>query len=124
LKRRTVSGIDNARNRPVQSTAARTGCSSGHGGCAGAGHRVPEQRAQCRDDRADRIPLGDLPQAIGEAARRGYLREERRQYTLSREGQELVARLDAAHREGIQAYVDQLSPDDSRQLDAAFGIAR
>jgi len=55
---------------------------------------------------------------------RGYLREERRQYLLSQLGQELVARLDAAHRKGIQAYVDQLSPDESRRLDAAFGIAR
>jgi DNA-binding MarR family transcriptional regulator len=55
---------------------------------------------------------------------RGYLREERRQYSLTQQGQELVARLDAAHRDGIQAYVDQLSPDDSRRLDAAFGIAR
>jgi DNA-binding MarR family transcriptional regulator len=55
---------------------------------------------------------------------RGYLREEQRQYTLSGEGQELVAMLDATHREGIQAYVDQLSPDETRRLDAAFGIAR
>ena len=55
---------------------------------------------------------------------RGYLREERRQYSLSQQGQELVAKLDAAHREGIQAYVDQLSPDESRRLDAAFGIPR
>lgn len=55
---------------------------------------------------------------------RGYLREERRRYSLSEQGRELVARLDAAHREGIQAYVDQLDPDESRRLDAAFGIAR
>ena len=55
---------------------------------------------------------------------RGYLRDERRQYSLSQQGQELVAKLDAAHREGIQAYVDQLSPDESRRLDAAFGIPR
>jgi Mn-dependent DtxR family transcriptional regulator len=55
---------------------------------------------------------------------RGYLCEERRQYSLSQQGQELVARLDAAHREGIQAYVDQLSPDESRRMDAALGIAR
>jgi DNA-binding MarR family transcriptional regulator len=54
---------------------------------------------------------------------RGYLREERRQYSLSEQGQELIARLDAAHREGIQAYIDQLSPDERRQLEAAFGIA-
>jgi DNA-binding MarR family transcriptional regulator len=56
--------------------------------------------------------------------RRGYLREDRRQYSLSEQGQELVARLDAAHRAGIQAYVDQLDPDERGQLDAAFGIAR
>ena len=55
---------------------------------------------------------------------RGYLREERRQYSLSQEGQELVAKLDAAHREGIQAYVDQLDPDDRGQLEAGLGIAR
>ena len=55
---------------------------------------------------------------------RGYVGEERRQYLLSPQGQELVARLDAAHREGIQVYVDQLSPDETRRLDAAFGIAR
>src|SRR5919109_5396776 len=30
---------------------------------------------------------------------RGYLSEERRQYSLSRQGEELVANLDAAHRE-------------------------
>jgi DNA-binding MarR family transcriptional regulator len=59
--------------------------------------------------------------AIHRLRGRGYLREERRQYTLSQEGQELLAMLDAAHREGIQAYVD---PDERRQLEAAFGIAR
>ena len=62
--------------------------------------------------------------AIHSLRGRGYLHEERRQYSLSQQGQELVARLDAARREGIQAYVDQLSPDESRRLDAAFGIAR
>jgi|SRR3954451_7225511 len=56
--------------------------------------------------------------------RRGYLREQRRQYSLTQQGRDLVARLDAARREGIQAYVDQLSPDESRRLDAAFGVAR
>ena len=62
--------------------------------------------------------------AIHRLRGRGYLREERREYALNREGQELVAMLDGAHREGIQAYVDQLSPDETRRLDAAFGIAR
>ena len=62
--------------------------------------------------------------AIHRLRGRGYLNEERREYSLSQEGQELVVRLDAAHREGIQAYVDQLSPDEKRRLDAAFEIAR
>jgi DNA-binding MarR family transcriptional regulator len=41
--------------------------------------------------------------AIHSLRGRGYLREERRQYSLSERGQELVAALDIAHREGIQA---------------------
>ena len=55
--------------------------------------------------------------------RRGYLREEGRQFSLSRQGRELVGKLDAARRQGIEAYVDQLDPDERRQLEAAFGIA-
>lgn len=62
--------------------------------------------------------------AIHSLRGRGYVREERRQYSLSQQGRELVAELDAARREGIQAYVDQLSPDERRRLDAALGIAR
>jgi hypothetical protein len=56
--------------------------------------------------------------------RRGYLREERRQYSLSQQGQELVARLDAAHREGIQAYVDTLDRDERQRLCKAFAIPK
>jgi hypothetical protein len=70
------------------------------------------------------LPLDVAFPATHRLRGRGYLREERRQYSLSQQGQELVARLDAAHREGIQAYVDQLNPDQRRQLEAAFGIAR
>ena len=55
---------------------------------------------------------------------RGYLREEGRRYSLSQQGQELLAMLDAAHRQGLQAYVDQLDPEDRRRLDAAFGTSR
>jgi DNA-binding MarR family transcriptional regulator len=55
---------------------------------------------------------------------RGYLRHERRQYALSEAGQALVAELDAAHREGIQAYVDQLDPDERRRLLSAFANPR
>jgi DNA-binding MarR family transcriptional regulator len=62
--------------------------------------------------------------AIHSLRRGGYLREERRRYALTERGQDLAATLDAARREGIQAYVDHLDPDERRQLDAAFGIAR
>jgi DNA-binding MarR family transcriptional regulator len=55
---------------------------------------------------------------------RGYLREERRHYSLSRRGQELVAMLDAAHREGIQAYVDTLDRDERERLLNAFANPR
>ena len=55
---------------------------------------------------------------------RGYLREERRQYSLTQQGEELVARLDAAHREGIQEYVNQLDRDERQRLSTAFAIIR
>jgi DNA-binding MarR family transcriptional regulator len=55
---------------------------------------------------------------------RGVVGEERRQYALSEDGRELVALLDAAHREGIQAYVDQLDPPERQRLGEAFGISR
>ena len=55
---------------------------------------------------------------------RGYVREEQRRYSLSDQGKELVATLDATHREGIEAHVDGLEPDERRRLDAAFGTAR
>ncbi len=55
---------------------------------------------------------------------RGYLREEQRRYSLSQQGQELVAALDAAHREGIQAYVNQLDGDERQRLCRAFALPR
>jgi len=54
---------------------------------------------------------------------RGYLVEEGRLYSLTEEGQKLVAKLDAAHRKGIRAYVDQLTPEERGQIEAAFGMA-
>jgi DNA-binding MarR family transcriptional regulator len=62
--------------------------------------------------------------AIHSFRRRGYLNEDRRHYSLSEEGHELVAKLDAAHREGIQAYVDTLDPDEVERLQKAFEITR
>jgi DNA-binding MarR family transcriptional regulator len=58
--------------------------------------------------------------AVHELRGRGYLREERRQYSLSEDGRELVATMDAAHREGIQAYVDQLDPRERERLTEAL----
>ena len=55
--------------------------------------------------------------------RRGYLHEDRRQYSLSEQGQELITRLDAAHREGIQAYVDTLDREELQRLRKAFAIS-
>src|SRR5262245_31929070 len=51
---------------------------------------------------------------------RGYLREEHRRFVLTEQGQELVARLDAAHREGIEAYVDQLDRDEREHIRRAL----
>jgi DNA-binding MarR family transcriptional regulator len=54
---------------------------------------------------------------------RGYLSEEGRHYSLTEHGREVVGRLDAAHRQGIRAYVDRLDPEERRQIEAAFGMA-
>ena len=62
--------------------------------------------------------------AVHSLRRRGYLREERRQYAVTEQGRELVAKLDEAHREGIQAYVDKLSREDRQRLSMAFAITR
>jgi DNA-binding MarR family transcriptional regulator len=61
--------------------------------------------------------------AIHGLRRRGYLHEERRQYSLSEAGQELVAKLDATHRDGIQAYVDTIDDDEQQRLREAFAIS-
>jgi DNA-binding MarR family transcriptional regulator len=53
---------------------------------------------------------------------RGYLVESRRRYALSPQGEELVATLDAVHRQGIQTYVDGIDPEERKRLDAAFEI--
>jgi DNA-binding MarR family transcriptional regulator len=58
--------------------------------------------------------------AVHGLRRRGYLSEERRMYSLTQQGRELVAKLDAAHLEGIQAYVDQLDPEERQRLREAL----
>ena len=84
------------------------------------------------DDPAAVSELGDLAglsldvayPAIHSLRRRGYLREDQRHYSLSDQGQELIAELNAAHREGIQAYVDQLEEDDRQRLREALASLR
>jgi DNA-binding MarR family transcriptional regulator len=70
------------------------------------------------------FPLEVAYPATHSLRRRGYLVEEGRHYSLTEKGKELVATLDAAHREGLRAYVDALDPNERQQLEAAFGIAR
>ena len=88
------------------------------------------------------IKIDDGPAAVSEVAelagfsleiaypathrlqRRGYLREEHRRFALTEEGRQLVAKLDAAHLEGIQAYVDQLDPDERQLLEKNFADRR
>ncbi len=67
------------------------------------------------------FPLDVAYPAIHRLRGRGYLREERREYSLSEQGQELVATLDASHREGIQAYVDGLDRDERERISSALG---
>jgi DNA-binding MarR family transcriptional regulator len=68
--------------------------------------------------------LGAAYPAVHSLRGRGYVREERRQYSLSQRGEELVAMLDAAHREGIQAYVDGLDREERGRLLNAFANPR
>jgi DNA-binding MarR family transcriptional regulator len=51
---------------------------------------------------------------------RGYLHEERREYSLSPQGRELVAMLETARREGIEAYLDQLDSEERERLAKAL----
>ena len=88
--------------------------------------------ARMNDDPAPISELADLAgfsldvayPAIHSLRRRGYLHEERRHYALSQQGRELVAMLDTAHREGIQAYVDNLDPDERERLSKALATPR
>ena len=70
------------------------------------------------------FPLDVAYPAVHRLRGRGYLREERRQYSLSQQGQELVAKLDAAHRGGIQAYVNPLDREERRRLLSALANPR
>jgi DNA-binding MarR family transcriptional regulator len=62
--------------------------------------------------------------AVGHLRGRGYVREERRRYFLTEDGRELVAVLDAAHREGVRAYVDGLDASERKWLNDAIRVTR
>jgi len=62
--------------------------------------------------------------AIHHLRSRGYVREERRQYSFTEDGRELVALTDAAHREGIQEYVDGLDAGELKWLEEAVRMTR
>jgi DNA-binding MarR family transcriptional regulator len=66
------------------------------------------------------LPLEAAYPAAHHLRRRGYLLEEHRRYSLSEEGRGLVATLDAAHREGIQSYVDGLDAGERERLHEAI----
>ena len=70
------------------------------------------------------FPLDIAYPATHSLRRRGYIREERRHYAPTEQGLELIARLDAAHEEGIQAYVDQLDSEEHQRLSKAFANTR
>jgi DNA-binding MarR family transcriptional regulator len=88
-----------------------------------------------KSDDGSSVPISELAEVAGfsldvafpathSLRRRGYVMEDSRQYSLSEKGMELVAKLDAAHREGIKAYVDGLDPKDRQWLQEAVGITR
>ena len=61
--------------------------------------------------------------AVSRLRGRKYLCEERRRYLLREEGREVLAILDAAHREGVQAYVNGLDARDREWLDEAIRMS-
>ena len=60
--------------------------------------------------------------AVHHLRSRGYVREERRRYSLSEEGREVVADLNVAHREGIREYVDGLDAGERKWLEEAVKV--
>jgi DNA-binding MarR family transcriptional regulator len=66
------------------------------------------------------LPLDAAHRGVNRLRGRGYVREARRRYSLSEEGRQLVAVLDTAHREGIQAYVEGLDAREREWLEEAI----
>ena len=70
------------------------------------------------------LPLDVAYPAVHHLRGRGYLIEERRRYSLTDEGRELIANLETAHREGVQAYVDGLDDRERKLLDDAIRMTQ
>ena len=69
------------------------------------------------------LPLEVAYPAVHDLRARGYLSEERRRYSVTEKGRELMAMLDAAHHEGIHAYVEGLDPHERQLLVDALGVS-
>ena len=68
------------------------------------------------------IAIDHVYPALARLSQRGYTREKQRRYSLTGQGKESVACLEAARREGVAAYVSNLAPEDRRRLAAALGV--
>jgi DNA-binding MarR family transcriptional regulator len=69
------------------------------------------------------IDIADVYPALGQLKDRGLVREAQKGcYLLTDHGEESLASLNAARREGITAYVVRLEDDERRSLEAALGV--
>ena len=69
------------------------------------------------------LDIADAYPAIGQLKDEGLIREAQKScYLLTDRGEESVASLNAARREGIVAYIVRLGDDERRSLEVAFGL--
>jgi DNA-binding MarR family transcriptional regulator len=59
--------------------------------------------------------------ALGRLQEQGLVVEEQRTYRLTDRGNESIAALDGARRDGIVAYVEHLEEDERRRLEVMLG---
>jgi DNA-binding MarR family transcriptional regulator len=70
------------------------------------------------------LDVQDAYPVLGRLRERGLVDEDQRSYRLTDRGDESIAELDAARREGIVAYVTHLGEDERRRLEVALGVHR
>ena len=68
------------------------------------------------------ISIDNVYPALGRLKQHGDVREDQRSYALTDVGEASVASLDAARREGIEAFVSDLDDDARRRLESALGL--